>query len=367
MKKKKKKYTIYPIELFYLLLISVAVFFAPNIFSFAKNLIPSSSLEMKKIMEIEIEEGTKTKQGFRIKDKLMIQSGEKLYCYDKTGEQEWVRPLKSEKTEILKWGDNYLISDLNSGRIANVNAKNEVIAEKNVKGKIADFCVSKEKLFVLLDGENKILILDTSLKESAKIEHKHSDIIKIACDYESSELILYTSSIETGELKTFCIVYDEKGEIVASLDLNGALIFDIFVEDNIVMISDENFSVFSRIVRPIAEMTYSTELIDADFKNSRLFTISKISEGDAGEKELSLYDSGLKRTNSIIVPESTDRVVAGELYLISASNRRITLMNTALKTMQVINLSDEVSEIKWVSEDSFYIVSKNRLILYANR
>lgn len=362
-----RKYRIYPIEILYLILISLAVFLAPLLFGLAKDALFQSSLHMKKIMEFDIDEKTPNKKGFLIKDKLMIQSGETLFCYGPDGKQEWTRPLKSANTNIIKWNDNYVISDLSSGRLALVDDNNNIVAENTVKGKITDIAVSRENIYLLLDNENKLIIMNAALEPTGQIEHKHGDVIRIACDFESSELILYTSSIESGELKTFCIVYDNKGNIIASLDLNGALIFDIFVEDNIVMISDQSFLVFNRLVRPLAEFAYSTGITDTDFKNAKLYVISNASEGNVGEKELKVYDSSLNQVNITKLPETAAKVAAGEKYLISASDQRISVMDANLKILQEINLKGEISELKWMSEDSFYIVGNNKLIIYANK
>ncbi len=367
MSKKRKKYKIYPIELLYLVIITLIVFLAPILFNQAKNFVFKSSLDMKKVMEVDIDAKTPNKHGFLIKGKLMIQSGENLICFDENGTQVWTRPLKSENTSILKWNDNYIIADLNSGRLALVNAENNILCEKELKGKIADISVSKDSIYILMDIENKIVILNNELKETGKINYQHGDVLKITTDFESSELILYTISIESGEIKTFCIVYDKNANVIASLDLNKSLIFDIFMEDNIVMISDENYLVFNRIVRPIAEYSYSTSLTDTDFKNGKLYVICNASEGNIGEKELSVYDTTLTQVNVVKLPETSNKVVAGDKYIITASDKRITVMDFALNIVQEINLSDTIEEIKWISEDSFYIVENNKLIIYANK
>ncbi len=366
-KKRNKKYKVYPIELLYLFIISVVVFLAPVLFNITKDAVFKSNMNMKKIMEVDIDEKTVNKQGFLIKNKLMIQSGENLMCFNTAGEKEWTRPLKSAKTKILKWNDNYIIADLESGRLAVVNSENAVQAEKNLKSKIADITVSKDSLFILMDSENKLIILTEELKQSGIIEHKHGDILKIACDFDSSEIILYTISIQDNEIKTFCIVYDKKGNIIASLDLNKALIFDIYKEDNIVMVSDENFMVYNRIVRPIAEFTYTTSITDSDFKNAKLYVICNASEGDATEKELKVYDSALNQLNLIKVPETTNKVVAGNEYILMASDKRVSVMDKNLKIIQEINLNDDIKEIKWITDDSFYIVENTKLIIYANK
>ncbi len=365
--KKQKKYKVYPIEILYLVIISLIVFLAPMIFDIAKDIIFKSNIDMKKIMELEIDEKTLNKHGFLIKDKLMIQSGENLICFNENGEEEWTRPLKSENTRILKWNDKYIIADLNSGRLAIVDSENTILCEKELKGKISDISVSKESLYVLMDSENKILILNANLKESGKINYEHGDVLKIASNFESAELILYTISIESGEIKTFCIVYDKNANVIASLDLNKSLIFDIFMEDNIVMVSDENFLVFNKIVRPIAEQSYSTSLTDTDFKNGKLYVICNTAEGNAGEKELIVYDINLNQVNRAKLAETTNKIVNGDKYLICASDKRISVMDKGLNILQEINLNDTIEEIKWISEDSFYIVDNNRLIIYSNK
>ncbi len=367
MNKKKKQYKIYPIELLYLVIISLVVFLTPLLFNMSKEFLFKSSVDMKKIMEVELDEKTPNKHGFLIKGHLMIQSGENLICFDENGEQKWTRPLKSENTKILKWNNDYIIADLNSGRLAIVNSENTILCEKELKAKISDICVSKETIYVLMDIENKVLILNNELKETGKINYEHGDVLKIAVNYESSELILYTISIKSQEIKTFCIVYDKNGNIIASLDLNKSLIFDIFMEDNIVMVSDENFLVFNKIVRPIAEYSYSTSLTDTDFKHGKLYVICNASEGNLGEKELTVYDSALSQVNVVKLPETSNRVVTGEKYIITASDKRISVMDMELNILQEINLNDTIEEIKWISEDSFYIVENNKLIIYSNK
>ncbi len=367
MSKKKKKYKIYPIELVYLVVISLLVFLTPVLFNMGKDFLFKSNVDMKKIMEVELDEKTPNKHGFLIKDNLMIQSGENLICYDESGKQKWTRPLKSENTKILKWNDKYIIADLNSGRLALVDSENTILFEKELKAKIAEITVSKEHIYILMDIENKVLILDNELKVSGKINYEHGDVIKIAVNFDSSELILYTISIESQEIKTFCIVYDKNGNIIASLDLNKSLIFDIFMEDNIVMISDENYLVFNRIVRPIAEYSYPTSLTDSDFKNGKLYAICNASEGNIGEKELCVYDSTLSQINAVKMPETSNKIVAGEKYLITASDKRISVMDMELNILQEINLNDTIEEIKWISEESFYIVENNKLIIYSNK
>ncbi len=366
-KNKKKKYKVYPIELLYLLIISIVVFMSPFLFDLAKDFFFPSSLEMKKVIEIDIDNASLNKQGFLIGDKLMVQSGEVLNCFDKNGNELWKRTLKSSDTKILKWADKYIIADLDVGRLALVNEENTIDKEFALKSKVSDITVSKDNIYMLVDNENTVLILDKNLEKQGEIKHEHGDILKIACDFESSELILYTSSIENYELKTFCIVYNNMGKIVASLDLDKALIYDIFVEDNIIMISDEKFLVFNRAIRPISELSYIGNLTDVDFKNSKLYSIRTASEGNISEKELTVYNLALKKINSIKLAETSSKVSVGEKYLLSASENRITLMNSDLKILQEINVSTNIQEIKWMSEYTFYVVGDEKLTIYSSK
>ncbi len=363
---KNKRYRIYPIEILYLIIISAVVFFMPVLLDSISESFSGPSVKMKKILQVNIDENTPSKEGFLIKDKLMVQSGENLICFNAAGEKEWSRPLKSEKTRIIKWNDFYLISDLNAGMIACVDSDNKVIAERSLKRKINQIVVSKDNIYVLMDDDKEVLILGKDLKETRKIKSKHGDVIKIACDFESSELILYTTSMENNEFKSFCIVYDNKGSIIASMDLNGALMFEIYVDDNIVMVSDERLYVFNRIVRPIAEFAYTSDISDSSYHNGKLYLISAASEGNAGEKELKVYDSSLNQVNVVKLAETANKVVAGSKYIISASDMRISIMDMDLNILQEINLNDEVKEIQWISDDSFFIVGEEKLIIYSN-
>ncbi len=366
-KKTKIKHVVYPQEWLYLLIITILVFFAPKLIVKTFNVILPASFNMNKIVEVTVQDENAKIKSFMIEDKLMLQSGENLGCYNKDGKQEWSRTLKSLNTKILKWNDFYIIADLDSGRIAKIDKDNELIKEVSGKGKMKDIIVSKNYLYALLDSSNEVLYLNSELEEERKISNESGDIMKIACDLESSEVLMYTVSIENGEFKTFCVIYDEEGKITASLDLNQAIIFDIFMDDNIVMVSDEKILVFNKNAKPISDYEYVGNLSDSDFKNQKIYAICTNSESNFGEKELRVYDDDLNFLNKIKLSDNSSKISVGDKYILLASEKRISIINSDLETLNEINLNTDVEEIKWISKNAFYIVGNGKLSIYSNK
>ncbi len=365
--KKGKKYVVYPIEIFYLVVILCLVFLLPKFVSWGIDMIFSESIDMKKVIEIDIEESTVNKKGFLIDQKLMVQSGDLLICFDIDGKELWKRNLNSDNTQIIKWEKNYIIADLDYGRLALVNDKNEILKEISLQYKVEEIVTSKDKLYLLIEDENKIVILNNNLEQNSEIVQEYRDILKISSDYDSSELIVFLSTIKNQKLETLCIVYNKNGEIIASLDLNKSLVFNVFSDNNIVIVTDDKFSTYASPIKPIAELSYIGTLTDVDFNNSKIYSITTATEANISEKKLSVYNLGLEKLNTMKLPETSSLVAAGEKFLLTASENRVSLMNSNLKVLQELNLSINIEEIEWISKYAFYVVGDNKLIIYSGK
>ncbi len=390
MKKKNKKYVVYPVEVVYLVLIIILVFGMPSILSFAKSFLFSGMVSVRKVAEIELgssvyDKGTESsgeefsendptkpkgsirpegKIAFMIDDKLMVKNSNNLECYDLKGNKVWTRSLKSSDTEILKWNEKYIIVDKNMGQIALLNLNNEVEIEEKNLGKLDEIAVSKTRLFISLTGKNEVLVLNSALKEAGRISEKNGEIIDIESEFKTSNLICYNTSISDEGFRSFVVIYDEDAKILGTLDLDGSLLFDVFVDENITLVCDDKILMYNKNARPIGVLSLLETIEDADVQGENLFAITSKS---GLEKRLVRYDEALEETKEQDLPDTAKFISTGDRKLVVCLDKRIMFYDYGLNLIEDINLMVDIESFEWISDKLFYVVGEDRLIIYSTQ
>lgn len=371
-KDRKKGYVVYPIEIAYLILIIAVVFGAPHLFGMAKDRLFSNSANVRQVAKISLDvkddkaDAVPKNSVFMIDEKLLVQVDGYLNCYDINGNKLWKRTLKSADTEIIKWNDNYIIADKSTGRLALISANNEVVLEEKNIGKIEGISATKDRIFLKYAGKNEVGILGEDLKEIARVVEKNGEIIRISSSFDSSELICFNTAILDGELKTFVVIYNSQGKILGTLDLNTALLFDIFVDTNIVLLSDMSIMAYNKNARPIADTAYMGTIEAAGIRNKTMYAIKSGADNAGGEKSLTVYDEALKEVNSLELAENAKTLACGEKRILVASDKKLFIYDYKPTFLEEVNLTVEIKDLAWVSDDAFYIRGSNQLILYTS-
>ncbi len=385
----EQKFKIFGREWLALVFITIVVFSSSYIFSAVfgvarglVSLVVSGGTNVTKVAEVDISdyvsfenpealgdaESVQTaklaKDVFRIDDNILIHASGRLLAFDKTGKNIWNRDIRSDKADILKWNDKTVIVDKFRGDVVVINTENLVVKSVSDIGQVEKVKVSNEKLFVKLLGENIIDVYSLELEKVARIDDDYGSLIDFVVDAESSELLIYTVSIREEKLKSFLYVYNQNAELIGSSDIESSLVFDMIIEDNINIICDDKLITFTKDANPISEFKYSGSVDDVIAKGSKLYGI--FSKGTTAEfkRSLKLLDEMLKEERSIDIPNNAKGIEAGEDKILVYSDDKITVLDYELDDSNTVNTSIKVENLKWISEEYFYITDNKKVNIY---
>lgn len=305
----------------------------------------------------------KHKQVFIMNKNLLVRNGNKLEGYDVEGTKLSERQLNGRDTKILEYGDRYLIYEGELGIIALVGEGNQVIKELKLDKAIESIKLSKERIFVKPKFENSVLFLDSELNESGKIEIKNRELVFMEANFDNSELLCFSTEIVKNSLASSVIVYNKHQKVIASLDLNGAIMLDMHSASSIFLLTDVAIMNYSKDLKPLFEKAYDGEISLSKADANKLYFIMDKSMR-AGGRELIVYNSEGEEAY-LPLTSSIEHVKLGKKYILAASLDKISLLNYNIKVVKEINIRDEIEETDWIDDRHFYIRSGNKVIIYS--
>lgn len=303
------------------------------------------------------------KQVYTMEGRLLVRNARSLIAYDVEGSKLSERGLGGKNTRILEYGEKYIIYEADLGIIALVGADNNLIREVRLDRELEDLKVSKERIFVKPKNKNSIIFLDNELGEVGTVDIKNREIVLMEANFDSSELLCYNTEIADNKLSSSLLIYNKHQKVIASLDLDGALMLSMHAGSSIFLLSDLAIMNYSKELKPIYEKPYDGEISLSVMDNSRLYFIMDKSMR-AGGKEFVIYGSE-GEDGYLTLKSNVEHIRLGKKYILLASMDKIAILDYNLKLKGEENIIGEIEEIDWIDEDHFYLRSFHKVSIYS--
>ncbi len=369
-------YKIYFREVVYLILITLFVFFVPKLawsflggfFSSSGNVNKVAEIDLNNYVDVPIEDGADdiniAKNVFKVDDNILIHTSGRLLAFNKEGKNIWSRDIRAELAEIVKWNDSTIVADKFRGDFVVINSQNEIIKSVKNVGRIDAIKVSNDKVFVKILDENRIDVYDAELKKVSTIDDDYGSVIKFIVDSETSELIFYTISMNENKLKSFLYVYSADSVLIGSSDLESSLVFDMFIDDNINVICDDRILTFTKTAEPISEFLYAGYVDMVRAKGSSLYGIFAKGASVDYKRKLKKFNANLEEKKSVDIQNTSKGVELIDDNILIYGENKISILNYSLKVENVVNTSISINKLKWISDNYFYITDNKKVIIY---
>lgn len=312
--------------------------------------------------DIETPEKKQIKKVFLVDDKLLIRKNNKLISFDSAGNILSERTLKGDNTTIVEYGDKYISYESKLGIIALLDSEHRVINEVKTGFEIEELKSAKERIFVKPLGKNSVIFLDQNLSEVGTVDMQNKELVLMEAGYESSDLICYNTEISSNRLISSVVVYNKNKKIIASLDLNDAVLLSIHSGKHLFLLSDIAIMLYSNDLKPLYEKAYDGEISLSYYDGEKLYFIMDRSLR-AGGKELIVYDSS-GEIAYLPIQNTIEYISPSKKYILIASIEKLAILNNKIEVLKELNFTEDIEQIDWIDENHFFIKSRNRLIVY---
>lgn len=359
-KKTQRHWTDY----LWLIAIALIVFFAPNAVAYVKLNHFSSLLNMHQMAAIDIVSDAPI-SAFAMPGGIACCSDDQLNIYSYDGALNYQRQLFGKQTIVRVAGDSIVVVDLARGEIAKLSAALELIDKKRDIGQVVDVLTTdKGEVICQMRDQNVIKIFDANLEDKAVIDVPTDRIIEIMPSADQSVILVSTLAVEDLTLKSYILQYDLTGQPVATGDLEGDLLFNAYLMNNQLIVTQSKIKSYNRESKKVAEIL-NMEKIDQTAAYNNYLYASYINNQDGVEQPyLSVHNDKLDYIKQIKLAALPERIVVNDKFVIVYAEGVLNVYDHNLRSLKSVQTNRNIKDIQWLDASHLMAYDQSHIDVY---
>ncbi len=347
-----------------LIVIALIVFFAPNVVAFVKLNYFSTLLNIHKLASIDIDSDVPI-SAFAVSNGIACSTADQLNLYDYEGKLSYQRQLFGKKTVVRAAGDTIVVVDLERGEIAKLSPTLDVVDKKRDIGAMLDvIATSKGDIICQMVEANTIKIFDTELEQKGVITVPTDKLIEMAVSSDESTILVSAVAIEDLNFKSYALQYDMSGIPLATSDLEGDLIFNTYMMNNQVIVTQSKIKSYNKESQKVAEIL-NMEKIDQTTSHNQFLYTSYIQEEDGvSQPYLSIYGDDLSYHQKLKLSVLPEHIVVNDKFIITYAAGKLYVYDHSLRSLKSIATYRDISDIQWLDETHLMTYDQNHINVY---
>ncbi len=347
-----------------LVIIALIVFFAPNVVAFVKLNYFSTLLNIRELASIDIASDTPI-SAFAVSKGIACSTADQLNLYSYEGELNYQRQLFGKKTVVRATGDIIVVVDLERGEIAKLSPTLEVVDKKRDIGAIIDvIATSKGDIICQMAEANTIKIFDADLEQKGVITVPTDKLIEMAISSDETTILVSAVAIEELNFKSYVLQYDMTGMPLATGDLEGDLIFNTYMMDNQVIVTQSKIKSYNKESQKVAEIL-NTEKIDQTASYKQFLYTSYIQNDDGvSQPYLSIYSDDLSYHQKLKLTALPEHIVVNEKFIITYAAGKLYVYDHSLRSLKSIHTHRDITDIQWLDASHLMAYDQSHINVY---
>ncbi len=361
---KKKKSTRRWSDYLLFLIIAVIVFFTPNALAFVKLNYFSNWLSIRQLAVIEIESDVPI-SAFAIDDGIACSADDQINVYSYDGKMNYQRQLFGKRTIVRAAGEHVVVVDLERGEIAKFDTALQLIDKKRDIGPIVDAITTKSgDVICQLRDDNTIVVFGADLQERARIAVQTDRLIKMSISDDQATILVTAVAIEDLTFKSYVLHYDLTGKPVATSELEDELVFNAYLMNNQVIVTQSTITSYNRDSRKVAEIV-NMDKIDQTTSYQQELYITYSERGDGAEQPyLAVYSDDLEERHKLKLNALPERIVVNQKFVVTYGAGQLYVYDHELKFLNSIQTNRNVSAIQWLDAAHLMVYDQNQIDVY---
>ncbi|PIE77315.1 MAG: hypothetical protein CSA13_00070 [Clostridiales bacterium] len=361
---KKKKTQRHWSDYLWLLLIAIVVFFTPNAIAYVKLNYFSSLLEMRELASIDIASDIPI-SAFAMPGGIACCSDDQLNVYSYDGKLNYQRQLFGKRTIVRVAGDHIVVVDLARGEIAKLSLSLELVDKKRNIGQIVDVLTTDQgDVICQMSADNAIRVFDANLDEKALITVPTDRVIEIMLSADQSTILVSTVAIEELVFKSYVLQYDLQGRPTATGDLEGELLFNAYLMDHQVLVTQSKIKSYNRESKKVAEIL-NIEKIDQTAAHKHFLYTSYMAEEDGVEQPyLSIYSDDLSYRQQLKLAALPEHIIVNDKFIITYAEGTLYIYDHSLRSLKSLQTHRNIKGIQWLDASHLMAYDQSHINVY---
>ncbi len=354
-------------EFLLLIIIFVIVFFTPNFITWAKLNYFNKTIKMIELSRIPID-NTEGFSVYNYHNNIALATPNQITLYNPMGEKIKQRQLFGDQILIKTAQDFILIAETLRGDLALLTGdKLEVLAKKKDMGQISDILISSDgDLVISMQTDNKFYILDSNLNQKSEFELPQGEITSINLSNDGKTILLAVINLIEQEIQSFVYQYDLNGNLIGISDLNGDLVFSVYMNNNQIIVTDNKLISYNRESKKVAEELNMSRIDQSTIHKDFLYT-SLISTDKNGTEQslLSIFNDDFSYNLKNEISALPEKIIVNNKFIATYSAGVVYLYDHKLNSLVVERTERDLKGIQWLSENQLLCYDNSLLTVYS--